>query len=318
MPKSKKLEAEQALLQSLRADPVGGAQELAQLLTSRQSLVVAPTAKLIGESELMALAPDLEAAFGRLMAQPASADPGCLAKFRIAEALYRLEASAEAVFLAGIRHVQPEPVWGGQQDTAGNLRGVCALGLVRMHYSGVMVELADLLADPESSVRAAAARALAYADRPDSLSLLRFKAHIGDEESAVMGDVFSGLLQLDRVNSPAFVARWLAEGALGEQAALALGESKLAEALPLLQAWWQRSTNPESRQSAMLSIAMLRADRALDWLIDQVQTGAVPDAKAAIVALSLYQSDGRLWQRVEGVVADRGDGAIAMALRQVG
>ena len=56
-------------------------------------------------------------------------------------------------------------------DTAAELRGVCALGLVRMGYRDVLVELADLLMDPEAQARMMAARSLAHAMHHRSLHL---------------------------------------------------------------------------------------------------------------------------------------------------
>ncbi len=72
--------------------------------------------------------PDLLAAFRRFLADP-SKDKGCLAKIAIAEALTRLEHEEAEIFLEGIRHMQREPVWGGTEDTAAWLRGLCAIGL---------------------------------------------------------------------------------------------------------------------------------------------------------------------------------------------
>ena len=43
-----------------------------------------------------------------------------------AEALEQIDHAEAAVFLAGVRHVQLEPAWGGSQDTAAPLRAACA------------------------------------------------------------------------------------------------------------------------------------------------------------------------------------------------
>ena len=48
----------------------------------------------------------------------------------IAKALMELEYRQSAAFLRGARHIQMEPIWGGQEDTASTLRGVCMLGLI--------------------------------------------------------------------------------------------------------------------------------------------------------------------------------------------
>ena len=45
--------------------------------------------------------------------------------------------------------MQKEGSFGPPVDVAAELRGVCALGLVKIGYGDVLVELTDLLADVE-------------------------------------------------------------------------------------------------------------------------------------------------------------------------
>ena len=56
-------------------------------------------------------------------------DPQCWGKNAVAKALKELEHREAAPYLRGTAHIQMEPVWGGQQDTAGPLRGICLLAL---------------------------------------------------------------------------------------------------------------------------------------------------------------------------------------------
>ncbi|MHC5748767.1 MAG: hypothetical protein ACYTXT_44440, partial [Nostoc sp.] len=140
MPKSQKLEETLSILARIRRHPTSeeGIIILRQGLKSKYSIAVAQAAKIVGESTITELVSDLVEAFARMMVKPAQVDQNCLAKKEIAQALYHLEYSDENLFLQGIRHVQMEPVWGGVEDTAAHLRGICALGLVRMNYSDVM------------------------------------------------------------------------------------------------------------------------------------------------------------------------------------
>jgi hypothetical protein len=211
MAKSKKVDESIALLNSVRLTPQS-AQSIAilrQLMAGKAASAVASAAKLIGDEDLPDLVPDLVAAFPRFMEDSIASDPGCFAKFRIAEALYKLEIPSEGVFLAGIRHVQVEPGWDGGDDTACSLRNVCALGLVKSGYADMMLELADLLADSEPSVRSGAVRAIAYSGRVEAVPLLRYKLRIGDKEIDVIADCFAGLLEIDPQNSLALVASFL-------------------------------------------------------------------------------------------------------------
>jgi HEAT repeats len=316
MAKAPKLEATIAELNAIRADPSSemGLATLRQTLASKHAIAVAQAAKLIGEAEIYPLIADLVANFDRLMVNPATTDQSCLGKTAIANALYHLEFSGETLFLTGIHHSQLEAAWGRPVDTAPGLRAVCALGLVRMNYGDVMAELADLLADPEVEARIGAVRAIAYRNHPDGIPLLRLKMKLGDANVQVLSECFLALLQLAPEASLSLVASFLAhpDAAIGEMAALALGESRVAAAWPILQKFWAQTRNPELKQTALLAIAMLRHDAPLAFLLELVATGAIPEAKAAIAALRIYQQDPDLWQRLRQTIEMRGEPGLSL------
>lgn len=314
MPRSRKLEEMLSALTQIRDAPVDekAIATLRQVLKSKYSVAVARAAKMVGELSMTQLIPDLAATFERMMVKPAETDQGCLAKKEIAETLYRLEYSKEDLFLQGIRHVQMEPVWGGKEDTAAVLRGVCALGLVRMNYPEVMSELANLLADPKPEARVAAAKAIAYSANPQGVPLLRLKVLVGDEAPQVLSECFIALLQLAPAQSLPLVASFLlaSEEQVCELAALALGESRLHEAFDPLRSWWEKSNSVELRRIGLLTIAMLRHENALEFLVSLIANGKNSDAKNAIAALSIYREDEALWARVQRVVEQRGDDSL--------
>ncbi len=328
MAKSKAVEQAIAVLDSVRSQPETpeAQQVFRQLLRGKVAIAAANTAKLVGEVGIRALVPDLIAAFSHWLTDPVKQDPGCFAKFRIAEALYKMEVSGEDIFLLGIRHVQMEPVWGGRQDTACSLRNVCALGLVKSGYPDMVLELADLLADPEPSVRSGALRALAYSGRIEAVPLLRFKVQSGDPEVAVVGDSFTALLDIAPESGLPLVARFLWppsplelggrsfgegagawSGAIAEMAALAIGEAKPAGAFELLRQFWERMREPELRAVGLLAIAMVRSQPGITLLKDVVSRGSAADAIAAVEALKLYRSDTALWETVEILAEQRRD-----------
>jgi hypothetical protein len=309
--KSRKLEELIAQVNQFRQAPTAEATiaGLRQILSSKYSVAIAAAAKLIGESAVSELVPDLVTAFDRLMDKPLERDIGCTGKFRIAEALYKMGRSEADLFLQGIRHRQMEPVWGGQEDTAPSLRGVCALGLVQMSYPDVMSELADLLADPIPLARAAAARAIAYSGSNQGVPLLRLRVRLGDEPQ-VLSDCFTALLALAPESVP-LVASFLdhANAQTCEMAALALGESRSTAAFERLKHWWLHTTHTDLRKIGLLAIAMLRQNEPLDFLLSLVAEGKSADAQDAVAALSLYQSDIALWQRVIEAAETRGAAA---------
>lgn len=316
MAKSRKLEELTAALNKIRPDPTSpeGLATLSRVLSSTHGIAVAQAARIVGQAEIYSFIPELVAAFDRLMEKAKDRDPGCRAKQAIAEALYRLEHSDETLLLRGIHHVQWEPVWGSQVDTAAKLRGTCALGLVRMNYANVMVELADLLADPDPEARIAAARAVAYSENPFGVALLRLRLKVGDVPP-VIGECIAALLQLAPQDSWPVVNTLLQAGRretdepeaieTAEVIALVLGGSHLPEALPVLQDWWRQTTHADLRKTALFAIATLRQDNAIQFLLNLLQEGAARDAKDALQALEIYRSDGFLWHQVETIQATR-------------
>lgn len=317
MPKSHKLEALLDTLAQLREAPISdeAIASVSQALTSKYGVAVAQAARLVEARQLTQLIPQLAAAFSRFMVRPAETDPSCLAKTGIAETLYRLDYSEETLFLQGVRHVQMEPVWGGQADTAATLRGTCAMGLVRMNYPHVLTELGDLLADAEAPARVAAARAIAYSENEAGIPLLRLRAKIGDEP-IVVAECLIALLKLAPHNSLDFVARFLhdPQPQTQELTALALGESRLAGAFEWLQQWWKITTDAELRQTALVAIAMLRHDPAMQFLLELIASRPIKEAQAAIVALKPYEVDKHLWQQVQAAVQQRDDVRLIMQL----
>jgi HEAT repeat protein len=283
-------------------------EELRAVIRGRSSHAVAKAAEISGAAELGDLAPDLCAAFERFMKDPIKRDPGCRAKEAIADALQQIDAAEPEVFLAGIHHVQLEPVYGGRQDTAAGLRGAAARGLVRMNHPDAMLLLAELLADPEPPARTAAARAIGYHGGDQGLPLLRLKVLTGDSEIDVLGDCLLAMLQISPGSSIPFVERFLdEEPALAEAAALALGESRAEAALPVLRSWWERTVDPRLAPTALLAIAMLRNDLAMEFLFGLIRQEPASIARHAIAAFEIYRTSDKVVEQVAAAARSRED-----------
>ena len=286
--------------------------DLAPFLRHKSNHAVAAAAGAAEHLEASALAPDLVQAFERLMRDPAKLDQGSKATTAIVQALIQLDDPAAKVYFAGIRHVQKEGSFGPPVDVAAPLRGLCARGLARMGHPDALLECVTLLADPEVAARAGAVRAIADSGRPDGVLLLRLKTLLGDKEIDVMGECFAALLSLDPAGSVDFVARFLnsrAEG-IGEQAALALGESRLPAAFEVLREAWERGGLGEQRRALLVAIAMLRIDPALEFLLSRLAEESGPVAADALAGLAFYARDEAVLARVEGIIQERGDGAL--------
>lgn len=266
---------------------------LRKALTDRVNLVVAKGAAIAGELLIRGLVPDLVHAFARLMEDPVKRDPQCWGKNAIARALKELEHRESAVFLRGAQHIQMEPVWGGQQDTAGTLRGTCLLALpacADLEREEILRHLVTGLTEAEAPVRADTARALVQMGGDDCALLLRLKARAGDRDPSVTGQALEGLLTLERKAALPFVAGFLRpeESETAEEAALALGASRMAAAAELLRDEWHRSRHPEFRAVLLRALCISRDEQALAFLEALVKNGSereIEDARAALALL---------------------------------
>jgi HEAT repeat protein len=303
-----------AAIHAIRQAPESQDQKLAlaPFLRHKSNHVVAAAAATAERLEVVGLAPDLVAAFERLFGNAAKLDSGCKALIAIAQALIQMDDPSAKVYFAGLRHVQMEGSFGPPVDVAAPLRGLCARGLARMGHPDALLECVTLLADSEIPARAGAIRAIADAGRSEGVLLLRLKALMGDKEPEIVAECFGALLSLDPAGSVAFVGKFLdsrAEG-LSEQAALALGESKLPAAFPVLREAWERGGASERRRTLLVAIAMLRSDDALEFLLDRLGAESGPVAADALAGLGFYSRDEAIMSRVEQIIRERGDGAL--------
>ncbi|MGH9660486.1 MAG: HEAT repeat domain-containing protein [Bryobacteraceae bacterium] len=315
MRKPDAVEAALSRLSALKksGDPAAAIPELRAALAARVNFVVARAARIAAELQAAALVPALAAAFDRLMANPRKLDKGCAALTEIAAALYALDYLEPEPYLAGIRHRQLEPAFGEPVDAARKLRAQCALALVRTRHPDALAEVVGLLVDPEPQARIGGARALGLLGSETAELLLRLKILAGDEDIDVVAECLLGVAALKTERALSFVARFLdsADPAIGEAAALALGESRDARAVELLIRQYTSSPEP-LRKTLLVALAIARLDLAIDFLISQLRSGSAD----ALSALAMYKDDERVRGRVEPAVAASGDPALLKALRE--
>jgi HEAT repeat protein len=302
-------------LAQLRDAELGEAEvvELRKFLASPHSHAVAAAAELAGDRELEILRPELVDAFHRLMENPIKRDPGCRGKAAAAEALHQLDAYESELYIAGIEHRQMEPVWGGRQDTATELRIACGRGLVRMRHGDALLHLADQLADPEAPARIGAAQSIAYHGTESGLPILRLRVLAGDPDSQVVGECLLSMMRILPKSSLGFVADLLTspDPTLAEAAALSLGETRPDGAFEILSGWRRDAVEQGLGDIALMAISMLRSDKALDYLLGLVETEPGPMAREVIEAFAIHRhSQGlmtRLKDAAEGNRANLGD-----------
>lgn len=299
-----------------REEPAYAARQslLRGAILARSSFAVAAAAELVhaSDDELLALLPQ---AFERFLSGSDHSDKGCTAKTAIARALERVESDEDSVFRKGVLHVQKEPVFGGRQDSAVELRGICALGLARLSPPGVLSLLAELLADPEHGARTAAARALGCTGQDGAAPLLRYKALLGDDEPLVLAECLTSLLHIEQGAAVPFVRRFLDpnDEERGDAAALALGQSRISQALPLLVEYAEAPPRSQ-RKAALMALAMLRRTEATDYLIELVTEGEIVLSVMAVEALAMFRHDQALERQVSAAVAGRRSVLLSQAL----
>jgi HEAT repeat protein len=317
--RKKKTAREEARLAALAA-LAPGTDRLAQnaligeCLADRHFRVVARAATLAGERGFREQIPQLLRAYPQFLDDPCKRDPQCIAKQAIARALVDLDASDVEFFLAGLGYRQLERSWGDPTDSAINVRCSCAMGLVATGYSRAIPELAAVLTDPEWRVRAGAARAIGCGRPGEAEAVLRLKVLMGDAEPEVLGECFTGLLSAAQEDCVPFVAGFLSarQESVRDYAALALGESRHPAALNHLRAAWEDCPRVGGFRGVLIRAASLhRSPAAFDWLIDIIESGGQADADVAVEALSIYERDTRLNERVQAALIRRRESAAA-------
>lgn len=287
---SRALEAELDRLgkaQSLTAEALP---TLKKALATRRSLLIMKAARIVSPPLGKPLAEDLGAAFERMMVDPIKRDGCCHAKIAIMKALERCDIEVPEIFFRGARHIQLEPVWGGREDSAAELRALSAHCLVKMGHYEALNTLARLLADPEPTARLAAARLLAGVPYLGAVPLLRFKLLLPPDDPEILTAACLSLLELDPEGSLDFVVERL-EGRdmeVSEAAAFALGESRLPGALLPLSRAWSRSPERAWRRTIFLSIATMRLPAAFDTLLGLIETADPHIADEVCAVLELF------------------------------
>jgi hypothetical protein len=305
------VEAEIERLNRLREVPAAGAAAgLRKALDDRVNLIVAKGAKLAAELQQTELIPDLLRAFDRLCEKAVERDAQCWGKNAISKALASLGHRESAVFLRGVRHIQMEPTWGKLEDTAATLRGTCALALpacTDLERGRILRLLVDALADDASTVRSDVARALSQMEGDEAILLLRLKARLGDSEAEVIGQVFDYLLQLEGKEALGFVAEFLdsPETTVREEAALALGSSRLPGAVEVLSQAWLRHHDSDFRLVLLRALSATRQPSALEFLLKLVRLGREQEAVSAVTALALHRESADIRRQAEEAAARR-------------
>jgi hypothetical protein len=297
-----------AALDGLRQQPEESRTEpLRKALGGKNNFLAAKAADLVREFALASMLPELLAAFERFFENPVKSDPQCWAKNAISRALATLEHQDAAVFLRGMRHIQMEPVWGGQSDTAGTLRATCAFALVQcrsLTEADLLTHLVELLGDKDKAVRAEVVRAIEQVGSTSAALLLRLRAVLGSDEPEVLGACYGGVLRIEGMGAIPWVGRFLGAGDdSAAEAALAIAGTHSLEGFEALQKSLVTANDPWFRSVLLSAVALTRVDAAVEFLMEVVRDELL-DAEAAIEAILRSMPSAEIAKRLENLVAD--------------
>ena len=299
----------------------GAIAELGELLkhSKLHGLVLKGAAELADKWEARSLAEVLCAAAEAASPDVAGGeankrDPGCEGKEAVLRAVVGWDAELPAFYVKAAKWVQHAPVMKGSVDVAAETRGLAAIGIAQTRAGGpedALNMIIELLVDAEAKTRLRAAQALAIWRGPESAPLLRLKAHLGDEQPEVLGEVFAGLIRHDPRQQLSFVAGFLddEDERVVEAAALAVGESRQAAGLEPLTGAYGRFAGHPIGSSILMSIALLRQEESLDWLLKRLAKARDREAGEIVDALHIYRGDGKVEARIKGAATERGGDA---------
>jgi hypothetical protein len=278
---------------------------LRKALTHRNNFLVAKAADMAREFQMTTLTPELVHAFLLFFENSGKNDPQCWAKNALSRALAAMEYQEVEVFLRGMRHIQMEPVWGGRSDTAGTLRGTCALALVQcrcLSENDLLSHLLELLGDKDKAVRTEAVRAIEQVGSPAASLLLRLRAVLGADEPEVLGACYGGVLRIEGARAIAWVRTFLASGdENAAEAALAIAGTHSAEGFEALRECFDKADDPWWRSVLLSAISLTRQEEALEFLLHLIRTESL-DAEGAIEAVLRSMPSSDVVKKLESLV----------------
>jgi HEAT repeat protein len=307
MTGKRRFEEQLAALEELREQsPEESIGPLRKALGNHNNYIVAKAADLVREFGLIELVPELTAAFDHFFTNPVKTDPQCWAKNGLSRALAALEFQDAAVFLRGARHVQLEPVWGGQSDTAGTLRATCTLALVQcrdLSEPQLLTFLIERFKDKDKSVRIEAIRAVEQVGSSPAALLLRLRAVLAGDEPEVLGACYNAILHIDGTAAIPWISYFLAAGdAAAAEAALAIASDRSPQAFDALRERLLQEHDPWFQSVLLSAIGLTRQQAAIDFLFNCVRTGS-PYAQAAIEAILQSMRSPEIIKHLEVLVA---------------
>jgi len=314
MAKHDKLQGAIDELSALRSvsDPALLSAKLSAAIKQNNGILVARAIKIVRERKIESIIETLPAVFDRFIDNGAKTDPGCGVKNEIVRALLDRPERCEELYVNGTQLIQMEGGYGPPTDTAAELRGLCAMGLVCIASRQSMRAVTSLLFDPQKTTRQMAVKCAITAGSDAAALLLRAKTLAGDTESEITGDALAGIMQIEKTQGLTFVQQFLFsdDESLAESAALAIGELRSPEAFDLLSELNDDVLMSRLRGALLLAMALTRDGRAVDLMIRTIEKEHIALASDAVRAAAIYRGDETIRDRVTQAVRARRDAGL--------
>ena len=290
-------------LEKLNFDNDDDIASLQAFLKLKNNLIAAKAAKCCAEHQLFNFCPELLSAFQYFVEKPEK-DKGCFAKSAIVKALYELDYNNSDFYGQAITVRQPEPVWGGTVDTAVDVRCWAAYGLTLSPNTRIILQLVELLHDPEPQARLGAVKAIANTNPTHAEILLREKVLDGDVDGYIIGECFHQLIAIEPDHSLEFIQPYLYhdDEEWVEYAALAIAESHDSAAFTLLRDSIEQSFYDAKKHHLIKAMALHRSNHAIDFLLAQLTVVGRQEVESIIEALSIHRSNDGIRQRIKDAV----------------
>lgn len=315
---SRKIESQlEALAKLKEADPATPevVASIDRFLADPLGLIVGKAARLTAHFRLKALTPSLLSAYDRLFVQPVKRDQQCSGKTAIVQALTALDHSEAGPYVRGLYYQQWEPTWGTLVDTAPPLRAACCVAIPQcldLVRDDKLLHLMRALTDKASAVRLEAIRSVEQMEGREAALLLRLKASMGDEDVALTGQAIQSVLAMEGEHALPFVRQFVEQfdssprdEELFEQTVLALGASRVPSGVDFLIECCSQDHYQSLRPILFRGLSLSRHEKAVQFLLEILSDGRLPEALAALEVLGTYLNADNIRSEVHRIVTAR-------------
>ena len=241
-------------------------------------------------------------------------DKGCRAKIACVKALSSFKSVYEYYDLIclSLTYRQLEPVFGGKEDTGAFLRAEAVTALAQITAKDTVLEISPLIFDTCYQPQIAAVKALKYIASNSAISVLRAKAAAGSQDTNVLAELFSAIIEIDP--DPLMFFKRLLYSDYSDVGKInilfAAGNFKTDEAFEFLKEFYDINSDLMLKRQIIIAISFTRTEKAYQFLKNLLKDGGTNSISAAESIVSYLTNDHRI-NEVKSIVKETGDDKLA-------